>query len=225
MRSTLFIASAAAHQRLTTPAFVKQMIETCASDIVLNAWIETASALVASLLNFPHTAQDPAPLARQSYRETFRLDAPAASLALSRKPAANVIAVTVGGVEYFQTDAVFEVSEQEGLVSWLSAGRYSAFGVGTVLVDYDAGFVMDDQTLEGGGIVSRTVPRALELACVMLIEKVVARGSPEILAPIKSESIPGLGAVDYAVAAPAEEGAIPSAVQRLIAPYAIAYPA
>lgn len=214
MRGTLTIATAAAHQRLTTPAFVKQTIETDEIDGVIDAWIATASAIVAGLCNFPNAAFDPYPLARQSYVETFRLSAAQPFLALSRKPLASVTSIECDAVA---VDAALFEARPEGLVERLSGGRFSCWTAGVLVVRYDAGFV-----LSGAG---RNVPLALELAATRLIATMVAAESGCLDPAVKSESFVGLGSIDYVRGAIAAKGGVPEDVLNLVAPYAISYPA
>ena len=215
MRSTLTITAAAAHQRLTTPAFVRRVIETDEADPAIEAWIDAASAVVARLVAAPETAFDPFPLARQTYSETFRLDEPQPFVALSRKPVASVSSIAIAGAA--QDAATFELRPGEGLIERLSAGRYSTWPSGVVQVAYAAGFVLD-----GGG---RNVPLALEMAAARLIQYLVAQDSGCVEPALKSESFPGIGTLEYDRALLTLQGGVDATVRDLVAPYAFVFPA
>ncbi|MEM9014079.1 MAG: hypothetical protein AAGB02_03125 [Pseudomonadota bacterium] len=205
------VAPAAVGETLISVEGLRNKLDTEAQQSVLLEWISLAHGVIADLLNIPHISRDPTPLALQTYRETFNRKSPSALLRLARRPLVGLVAVSCGGEPVDLT--LISINEDDGLLYPTNGVCWPAE---TYEVEYRAGYVLSGD--------ARNVPAAIELAAVMVIDQLISARSADCIAPVKSESVPGLGAITYNTAPEVFSDGVPIAVLRLLSRYAFPYP-
>lgn len=153
----LTIITPATAAALTTLDAVKRDLDVIGTeeDAALADLIAQASASLCSWIGRP--------LARETVRETFRLERPEQSLCLSRLPVADIVSVTVGA-SVLDVAAV-ECDRGAGLLYRISnAGRYLAWPSEVVKVEYAGGWLLP-------GDPARDLPADIEAACLALVRR------------------------------------------------------
>lgn len=171
----LEILSPAASGDLTTLAIAKRElgVADAAQDARIADLIREASDLVAQWCNRSG-------LGRETLRQTARLASPVDVLVLQRDLGVAVTTVTEDGVALAAADY-----ERGGVLLYrLRDGMRAPWTARTVIVDYQAGFVLPDET-----------PPALERACLDLLAG-LWHGQGRDPA-VRNEATEGVGAVGY----------------------------
>ncbi|EHM01152.1 hypothetical protein HMPREF9946_02227 [Acetobacteraceae bacterium AT-5844] len=194
----LTVITAAPSRRLTTidAARAQGLIGSEVSDTMVGAWIDQASASIASYCRRP--------FAREEVREVVRT-AGAAPLFLSRSPIVGDPALSAGGVPLA---GEIEVDAAAGLIYRLHGDERCAWDRTRIEVTYTAGWVLP-------GSPARDLPQDVEQACLILM---AARGASLGRDPmLRSETTEGVGSNSWI--ASADMGALPPQAASLLEPY------
>lgn len=205
MRSIATVTTPPSVTKLVTLERVKLELDitTSAKDVLLNAKIDEATSDIEA-----HTART---FARASFSEIFWGDPNAAEyLILARAPVASITSVTVDDVLIDATE--YRLDAETGQLYRLDASGYPcvwSWCKSVVILD-SGGFLLPGET-------GRDLPPALEGAAVDLVTSYwVNKGRDQT---VKSESVPGLGDVEYWVGAVGEAGELPPGVVAKISPF------
>lgn len=201
MRSILNITTPATVFNLTTLARVKAelSITDSASDTLLNWKIREASSDINA-----RAWADPL----ETLTETFWNVGCEEYLILRRRPNVTITSVTVDDVA--TTD--YRLDAETGQLYCLDASGYPIAWVSckSIIVVYAAGYTMPGQT-------GANLEPALEAAAIELLQSYWSSRGRDPL--IRSEDVPGLGAVTYWVGAVGDSGELPPSVESRIAPF------
>lgn len=131
-------------------------------------------------------------------------------LILDRYPVASIASVTIDDVAVASSE--YRLDAKTGLLYRLDASGYPSVWTWckSAVIVFTAGYIMPGET-------NRDLPEALEAGAVDLVMSYwVSRGRDPL---VRSEDIPGLGAVQYWVGAVGEAGQLPPGVLSKIAPF------
>lgn len=201
MRSILSVTTAATVRALTTLERVKTELSIMdnASDALLRSKIREASSDINA-----RAWADPYETLTQTF---WNVDCEE-YLILRRRPNVSITSVTVDDVAttYYRVDA------ETGQLYCLDANGYPTPWVSckSIVVVYAAGYIMPGQS-------GANLEAPLEAAAIELMQSYwMSRGRDPL---IRSEDVPGLGAVTYWVGAIGESGELPPSVESRIAPF------
>lgn len=142
-------------------------------DEQLATWIKQASGAVTKHLNRV--------LAQETVEETFRLSTVTESLLLSRYPVASIVSVTEFDTVLAATD--YELHAASGVLTRLSADAPVCWSAGKIVVQYVAGYALDD------------VPDEVQRAVIMLVSQY--RYGSDRDPQLRSETTDGAGSSSY----------------------------
>ncbi len=201
MRSILTVTTAATVTDLTTLDRVKSELSITdnANDVLLRAKIREASSDINA-----RAWADP----YETLTETFWNIPYDEYLLLRRRPNITITSVTVDDIA--ATD--YRLDAETGQLYCLDCNGFPIFWVSckSIVVVYSAGYVMPGQT-------GSNLEPSLEAATIELLQSYwMSRGRDPL---IRSEDVPGLGAVQYWVGAIGESGELPPSVESRIAPF------
>jgi hypothetical protein len=209
MRSLITVTTSAAdgNFRLTTAARVKLDLGLTdnSRDTLIETLIDEASSEIAGFCNrvFPV----------ESVTETFRLECETPrEMILRRAPVTEIASVTVDETA-LETDE-YEYDAAAGLLYRLCDDVPIAWCADKIVVAYSGGFVLPGQT-------SRTLPEAVEKACLTLVKSAFFSRARDPL--VKAESLPDIRSVDYWVGSTGggDVGGLPPDVARMLGPYVL----
>jgi hypothetical protein len=201
MRSILSVTTAATVTNLTTLERVKAELSIIdsANDTLLRAKIREASSDINA-----RAWADP----YETLTETFWGVSGEEYLTLSRRPN-----VTISGVmNDDDTNTYYRIDPGAGILYCLDSSGYrmSWACCKSITISYSAGYIMPGQA-------GANLEPALEAAAIELLQAYwMSRGRDPL---IRSEDVPGLGAVTYWVGAVGESGELPPSVESRIAPF------
>jgi len=207
VRSIATVTVAPAETSLTTLTRVKSELNLttvdAARDALLESKIDEASSDIEA-----HLARV---LARATLSERFWGEPNGGEyLVLARAPGVSITSVTLDDVLVSASE--YRLEPETGLLYRLDSSGYPCAWTWCkdVVIVYVAGYLLPAET-------GRTLPYALEAAAVELVSSYWAsRGRDPT---VRSEDIPGLGAVSYWVGAVGEAGDLPPGVESKIAPF------
>lgn len=214
VRRRLECTTPASSAALTTAARARAVVpgDMLPDDATLLRYIENASDILARSIGLPAADGEVQPLAKQTYREEIRTTGRHGfCLHLSRGFVRELTSVTQDG-------ATLDLASL-----WLAktAGRIErndeqSFGE-IVVVEYTAGFVtpVSETTEEPSDL-----PPALEDAVLRFMALTrAAAGDDAFEPPLKSDSIPGVGSVTYAIADQPSAESLPEGIRRALNPF------
>lgn len=204
MRSIVTVTTAPERTALTTVERVKQelSITTDTSDDLLGIKINEASSDIEA-----HISRT---LAYAGLTQTFWGEGCVEYLILDRAPVDEIATVTVDGDVV--DSAEYRLDAETGILYRLDASGYPCawFWCKSVVIVFTGGYELP-------GADSPTLPPAIEAAAVELVTSYwTSKGRDPT---IRSEDIPGLGAVTYWVGAVGPQGELPPSVVAKISPF------
>jgi hypothetical protein len=202
MRSIVNVTTPATNERLTTVARVQADLGITGNDAEITTAIEEASSRIEAELGYH--------LALESVTETFRPVVGyemAGEALLDRTPIVSIDSVTMDGTPVVEWDH----DPVNGRLLQLSSGTKIWWKFCNALtVNYSGGWVMP-------GEVDRTLPPALESACVAYVRSIWFSRRRDPL--VKSVDVPGVISRDYWVGGIADVGALPPEVAVMLGPF------
>ncbi len=203
MRSILTVTTAATVTNLTTLERVKAELSITdnAGDVLLRAKIREASSDISA-----RAWADPLETVTETFWD-FAYDS-REFLLLRRRPNVTISSVTIDDVA--TTD--YRLDDETGQLYRLTPDGFPWVWLSykSIVVSYSAGYIMPGQT-------NANLEPALEGAAIELLQSYwIGRDRDPM---IRSEDVPGLGAVQYWVGAVGESGELPPGVESRIAPF------
>lgn len=205
MRSIVTVTTPATVERLTTVARVQADLGITGSEAEIETAINEASSRIEAELGYH--------LALETVTETFRPTSGheyASAILLDRTPVVMIDGITTDTVTLIE--GAWTVDPVNGLLLWLDgSGLGQSWHFHNALsVSYSGGWVMPGE--EG-----RTLPPAIESACVAYVRSIWARWRDP---PVKSVEVPGVISYDYWVGGTAADaGGMPGEVSAMLAPF------
>ena len=206
----LTVVTPAASTRLVTIAAARAELRAGGdvTDAAIGALIDQASAAMAGYRG--------AGFGRRMLRETLRGCWGRPALMLSAYPVAQLVSLTAGGAA-MTADAGFELDPTTGLIYRLSGGCRSPWAAGTVVVQYQDGWVLPLDPVQGQSVPPASdLPADLTRACLTLVSGLSAASGRD--PSLRSESVAGVGSTTWAEAGPDAAG-LPPQVAATLARY------